>query len=882
MKKSFLIIAWLLANHLALAQTAILYQQDFGTINGGSTLADVGWSQVLPPAGYSGMYNQAGAVDGVTAQSLPVRTLYFGGNAGRGIFFTTNGAGSGTGGDSAFTSINPTLYTNLNISIESQWSFNGGNLKCWFAVQVGGNWYINTNVLITTLQHSAGAIFYNSSITYNPAATNWNVLTNTTVVGIGPQAGTDLSGTIDGIGVVTVLTGSGSWNYNNFLITSISNTVSQPPTLSAAPISQANYAGGGVSFAVSATGTAPLKYIWQKDGVTLTNNTQISGATNSIITIQNISAVDVGNYSVIVSNSAGFFDSSTNSTASLTVNSLPVDYLYAETFPFVGASLIGYPLGVVGWSNAIPDGPNRLFQNTGGDAAFYNFQGSALTNAFYVTTNSDTGASGLKFPKITPASYPAVSFSVDIAPSYQPANLAGYFAVRMSGGNWFVSSTPIPVNTSTATGTYTTYQQQFNPLAANWNNLTLSGTDATIGNAASSNLTGDIIGAGLVFAFSGAGNFNIDNFLVVTDSVAATPPTITALPLSQTVFDGAGVSFAGTATGSQPLSYFWQKDGNPLTNGGNISGVNSNVLTVLNVNGNSAGQYSLIVSNSAGTDTSANYLTTILTVNDRPTNLLYSESFPFVGPVAGNYPVGVVGWAAAVPDTSSRLYQNGGGDGAVYNYQAAASTTAFYATTASDPGASGLPFPSLNIAGASGLAFAVDIAPTVPIGVTASLAVQINNSSWYISATNLPVDTNTASGAYTTFSQNFSPTAANWNNLTITGTGATVGSAAGANLSGNITGAGLVFNFSSAGGNFNFDNFQVTGSVVANPGSISIGTMTTTTLTLNWTAGPNVHLQSATNLTPPSIWLDVAGTTNASSATVSKTGSQMFFRLISQ
>ena len=884
MKKLLLIAAGLmLISGLASAQTAVLYQQDFGTVNGGTSLAAVGWSQVLVPGGYSGMYTQSGAVDGVSADPLPTSTLYFGGNAGTGIFYTVNGAGSGSGGDSAFASIDPTLYTNLNISIESQWSYQGVNLSCWFAVQVGAAWYVNTNNPITTLQHSAGGTFYQSGITYNPAATNWNILTNTTVVGIGPKTGANLSGVISGIGVVVKLTGSGSWDYNNFLITSISNTVTLPPTLLAAPLSQTTYAGGGVSFAVNASGTQPLQYFWEENGVTLTNGGRFSGATNSILTISNVSAADEGTYSVIVSNSAGDFDTSTNSTATLTVNSVPLDYLYAETFPFVGALPVDYPLSVVGWASATPDSL-RLYQNSGGDGEFYAYEGAAATDAFYVTTNSDAGASGLAFPSIAPAAYPAVSFSVDVAPSYQPANVTAYFAVRMSGGNWYVSSTPIPVNTGTATGAFTTYQQQFSPLAANWNTLTIGGTGATIGSAAGGNLAGNITGAGLVVAYTGSGgNFNFDNFLVITDSVAATPPTITASPLSQTVYAGAGVSFAGTATGSQPVTYYWQFNGNPLTNSATISGVNSNLLTLLNVNSNNAGQYTLIASNSAGTDSSANYLTTALTVNDLPTNLLYLETFPFVGPVAGNYPVSLVGWSSAIPDSPGRLFQNAAGDGAVFNYEGSAVTTAFYATTATDTGVSGLPIPVISIAGASDLTFAVDIAPTdLPADVTAYLAVQINGASWYVSTTNLPVDTSSASTAYTTVTQTFSPTAASWDNLTLSGTGATVGSVAGANLGGNITGAGLVFSFTSGGGNFNFDNFQITGTVVANPGSISVGTRTARTFTLNWTAGPNVQLQSATNLTPPVVWSDVPGTIGQSSATISTTNAQTFFRLISQ
>lgn len=882
MKKLTALAVLMSGSLLASAQTAILYQEDFGTTNGGTTLVSVGWGQILVPSGYSGIYQQSPAFDETTLQSLPINTMYFGGSPGPGIFFTTNGAGSGPNGDSAFTSIDPTQYTNLNISLEAQWSYQGSNVQCWFAVQVGTNWYVNTNQPLTTAAHGSGPAFYQSSITYNPAATNWNVLTNTTVVGIGPQASGSLSGNITGVGIVANLTGSGSWNYNNFLITSISNTAVLPPTLVAAPLSQTAYAGSGVSFAVNATGTRPFTYYWFENGVLLTNSSTISGATNSTLTIQDVSTDDSGfTYSVIVSNSAGSFDTSTNSTATLSVNAVPSDYLYAETFPFVGPSPGNYPLSLVGWSNTVSD--NRLFQNSGGDGAFFAFEGSATTTAYYATTNSDAGASGLPFPSINPSSYPAVAFSVDIAPTYQPANVTAYFAVQMSGGSWYVESAPIPVNTSTATGTYTTYQQPFSPSAANWNSLTLNATSASIGSAAGSDLTGNITGAGLVFSvITGGGNFNVDNFLIVTDSVAPIAPVITASPFSQTVYAGAGVSFAGTATGSQPLSYFWQKDGNPLTNGVDISGANSNVLTVLNANSNSAGQYALIASNSVGTDSSANHVTTILTVNDLPTNLLYSESFPFVGPTAGNYPVSLVGWAAAIPDSPGRLYQTGAGDGAIFNFEGSPGTTAFYATTTTDTGVSGLPLPTINIASASGLTFAVDVAPSSqPANVTASIAVQINGANWYVSASALPVDTSAATGTFTTVTQAFSATAANWNHLTLTGAGATIGGAATSDLTGNITGVGLVSTFTGAG-NFNFDNFQITGTVIPNPGSISVGSKTATTFTLNWTASPNVHLQSATNLTAATLWSDVPGTTGQGSATITETNTQMFFRLIAQ
>ena len=64
------------------------------------------------------------------------------------------------------------------------------------------------------------------------------------------------------------------------------------------------------------------------------------------------------------------------------------------------------------------------------------------------------------------------------------------------------------------------------------------------------------------------------------------------------------------------------------------------------------------------------------------------------------------------------------------------------------------------------------------------------------------------------------------------------------------------------------------------PGGIVAGASSGNSPTLNWTASPNVHLQSATNLARPVVWTDVPNTTGQGSATVTTTNTRMFFRLI--
>lgn len=89
------------------------------------------------------------------------------------------------------------------------------------------------------------------------------------------------------------------------------------PSITTQPQSQSIIAGSNATFTVVATGQTPLVYQWSyNNGVNLTNNAHISGATNDTLIISNVVAADVGDYHVVVSNSHG---SVTSSNATLTV-----------------------------------------------------------------------------------------------------------------------------------------------------------------------------------------------------------------------------------------------------------------------------------------------------------------------------------------------------------------------------------------------------------------------------------------------------------------------------------------------------------------------------------------------------------------------------------
>ncbi|MBI4658648.1 MAG: VCBS repeat-containing protein [Verrucomicrobia bacterium] len=96
----------------------------------------------------------------------------------------------------------------------------------------------------------------------------------------------------------------------------------------------------------------------------------------------------------------------------------------------------------------------------------------------------------------------------------------------------------------------------------------------------------------------------------VTISGVAGPPVITGQPQSQTVHTGGSVTLLITATGTPPLNYQWRKDG------ANLAGATSATLTLNDVTKSDAGAYSVVVSNSAGSVTSADAR---LEVNAPPT-----------------------------------------------------------------------------------------------------------------------------------------------------------------------------------------------------------------------------------------------------------------------
>jgi len=94
------------------------------------------------------------------------------------------------------------------------------------------------------------------------------------------------------------------------------NSAPVAPSITTQPVNQTVTAGQSATFNVTATGTAPLSYQWNRNGIV------ISGATSSSYTTAATTSSDNGaQFTVVASNTAG---SVTSNAATLTVNSAPV------------------------------------------------------------------------------------------------------------------------------------------------------------------------------------------------------------------------------------------------------------------------------------------------------------------------------------------------------------------------------------------------------------------------------------------------------------------------------------------------------------------------------------------------------------------------------
>ena len=191
------------------------------------------------------------------------------------------------------------------------------------------------------------------------------------------------------------------------------------------------------------------------------------------------------------------------------------------------------------------------------------------------------------------------------------------------------------------------------PLSYQWkkNNVAISGVNSSSYTTPAATSTDN--GAQFTVAISNAAGTATSNAAVLIVNV---PPSITAQPASQTVTAGQTATFSVTASGTAPLSYQWQK------NSANISGATAaSYSTPATAAADNGAKFDVVVSNTAGSQTSTMATLTVVAVAAAPSNEAVAA------PNSG-------WWASDVPRSLSAGYTTAPAEG--YKPEAAACSTA--------------------------------------------------------------------------------------------------------------------------------------------------------------------------------------------------------------
>ena len=361
---------------------------------------------------------------------------------------------------------------------------------------------------------------------------------------------------------VVVTNSAGSATSNAAVLTV--NIPTQAPTITTQPIASTVTAGSAASFSVVASGTAPFTYQWRKDG------SPVSGATAATYTIASAATTDAGNYTVTVTNSAG---SVTSSAAALIVNTAP----------------------------AIATQPSAVAVQAGGEASFTVIATGTAPFAYQWSKN------GAAIAGATSATYKITATIAEDAGSYSVVVSNSVGSTTSSAASLtLVATVTAPAITNPPSSASVTAGNAVNfsvaasgtsPFTYQWrkDGTAISGATAatyTIPSAATIDT-----GSYAVTVTNSAGSAT-SNAATLTVTAAATAPTITTQPSSSSVTAGSAASFSVAASGTATLTYQWRKDGTA------ISGATSSTYSISSTSTSDAGNYTVVVTNSAGSATS--------------------------------------------------------------------------------------------------------------------------------------------------------------------------------------------------------------------------------------------------------------------------------------
>jgi hypothetical protein len=408
------------------------------------------------------------------------------------------------------------------------------------------------------------------------------------------------------------------------------------PYIYAQPTNQVVTFGANVSFSVGASGTPPLTYQWQFNGINL------DGAVTSTLTLTSVKDSDAGTYAVVVTNAYGTV---TSSNAVLTVNPAP--------------PCAPPPPGLVGWWR----GEGNCLDQAGGNNGVLQNGASFATGEIGQAFTFDGANAYVNIPR-APILDVGNQVTIDLWMKADPSTPIGsrieglvgsdYYGMEIGNspaGVWLFLSTDNGAHyVSTAdvngqgaifpagewhhvAGTYDGAKLQFYLDGQPYGNPTpasgaispmFSSSFVTLGSEDGRTKSPSCIGTRY---FSGLiDEVDVFNRALSASEIAAiyaagvsgkcvlppSAPYIYAQPANQVVTAGGSVTFSVAAGGTQPLSYQWSFGGLAL------DGATNAFLILTNVQFSQAGNYSVVITNVVGTASSSN---ATLSVNFAPASV---------------------------------------------------------------------------------------------------------------------------------------------------------------------------------------------------------------------------------------------------------------------
>lgn len=355
-------------------------------------------------------------------------------------------------------------------------------------------------------------------------------------------------------------------------------TVNEVTTITGQPGGQSVCAGSTATFTVVAGGTG-LSYQWRKDGNTLSNGGNISGAQSAMLTISNASAADVGSYDVVVSGTCG---NATSNSVPLSVQPAPsgsASYGGSTIYTSETISLTGSVANTTGYSWSV----------SGGSGTFGTPSGSGPSASTTFTLSSGVIGQQVTLTLSAAAVSPCVGSSVvgtvvlDIVAQPCVAATVANFSVSPSA-----TVCPGTAVTFSASGAGTA---PFTYTFRKGSSIVQSGAGSSY--SISSPVAGDS-GSYTVEVSNACGNQTSSPIALVVNQTTS----IVTSPSDADVCTGAPATFSVSANGAN-LTYQWRK------NNSNIIGANAPTYSITSAASGDAGSYDCVVTGTCGSATSS-------------------------------------------------------------------------------------------------------------------------------------------------------------------------------------------------------------------------------------------------------------------------------------